>query len=55
MYIVDTPDKSDPTNQLTTVGVKLFFQALRLAAGNTASSGNPTWYIVHRSKTASQG
>lgn len=55
MYIVDTPDKSDPTNQLTTVGVKLFFQALRLAAGNTASSGNPTWYICHRSKTASQG
>lgn len=55
MYIVDTPDKSDPTNQLTTVGVKLFFQALRLAAGNTASSGNPVWYIVHRSKTASQG
>lgn len=55
MYIVDTPDKSDPTNQLTTVGVKLFFQALRLAAGNTASSGNPTWYIVHRSKTASLG
>ena len=55
MYIVDTPDKSDPTNQLTTVGVKLFFQTLRLAAGNTASSGNPAWYIVHRSKTASQG
>lgn len=55
MYIVDTPDKSDPTNQLTTVGVKLFFSALRLAAGNTASSGNPVWYIVHRSKTASQG
>lgn len=55
MYIVDTPDKSDPTNQLTTVGVKLFFAALRLAAGNTASSGNPVWYIVHRSKTASQG
>lgn len=55
MYIVDTPDKSDPTNQLTTVGVKLFFQTLRLAAGNTASSGNPVWYIVHRSKTASQG
>lgn len=55
MYIVDTPDKSDPTNQLTTVGVKLFFTALRLAAGNTASSGNPAWYVTHRAKTASVG
>lgn len=55
MYIVDTPDKSDPTNQLTTVGVKLFFTALRMAAGNTANSGNPAWYIVHRAKTASTG
>lgn len=55
MYIVDTPDKSDPTNQLTTVGVKLFFTALRLAAGNTASSGNPAWYVTHRAKTASAG
>lgn len=55
MYIVDTPDKSDPTNQLTTVGVKLFFTALRMAAGNTASSGNPAWYVVHRAKTASTG
>lgn len=55
MYIVDTPDKSDPTNQLTTVGVKLFFTALRMAAGNTANSGNPAWYVVHRAKTASTG
>lgn len=55
MYIVDTPDKSDPTNQLTTVGVKLFFTALRMAAGNTASSGNPAWYVTHRAKTASAG
>lgn len=55
MYIVDTPDKSDPTNQLTTVGVKLFFTALRMAAGNTASSGNPAWYVTHRAKTASVG
>lgn len=55
MYIVDTPDKSDPTNQLTTVGVKLFFAALRLAAGNTASSGNPAWYVTHRAKTSSAG
>lgn len=49
--ITDTPDKSDPLNQLITVGVKLYFAALRLAAGNTASSGNPAWYLVHRTKT----
>ena len=50
--IVDTPDKSDPLNQLVTVGVKSYFQALRLAAGNTASTGNPVWYLVHRCKTS---
>ena len=53
IVITDTPDKSDPLNQLVTVGVKLFFATLRLAAGNTASTGNPTWYLVHRTKTAS--
>ena len=49
--ITDTPDKADPLNQLITVGVKLYFAALRLAAGNTAGSGNPAWYLVHRCKT----
>ena len=53
IVITDTPDKSDPLNQLVTVGVKLFFATLRLAAGNTTSTGNPTWYLVHRTKTAS--
>jgi N4-gp56 family major capsid protein len=57
VVITDTPDKSDPLNQLVTVGVKLYFAALRLAAGNTsgASPGNinPVWYLVHRTKTAS--
>jgi len=53
IVITDTPDKSDPLNQLVTVGVKLYFTALRLAAGNTASTGNPVWYLVHRCKTAS--
>ena len=53
IVITDTPDKSDPLNQLVTVGVKLYFATLRLAAGNTASTGNPTWYLVHRTKTAS--
>lgn len=53
IVITDTPDKSDPLNQLVTVGVKLYFAALRLAAGNTASTGNPVWYLVHRTKTAS--
>jgi len=53
IVITDTPDKSDPLNQLITVGVKLYFATLRLAAGNTASTGNPTWYLVHRTKTAS--
>jgi N4-gp56 family major capsid protein len=52
IVITDTPDKSDPLNQLVTVGVKLYFAALRLAAGNTASTGNPTWYLVHRTKTS---
>jgi N4-gp56 family major capsid protein len=52
IVITDTPDKSDPLNQLVTVGVKLFFATLRLAAGNTGSTGNPTWYLVHRTKTS---
>jgi N4-gp56 family major capsid protein len=52
IVITDTPDKSDPLNQLITVGVKLYFAALRLAAGNTGSTGNPTWYLVHRTKTS---
>jgi len=52
IVITDTPDKSDPLNQLVTVGVKLFFGAMRLAAGNTGSTGNPTWYLVHRTKTS---
>ena len=52
IVITDTPDKSDPLNQLVTVGVKLYFAALRLAAGNTGSTGNPTWYLVHRTKTS---
>jgi len=53
IVITDTPDKSDPLNQLITVGVKLYFATLRLAAGNTGSTGNPTWYLVHRTKTNS--
>jgi len=53
IVITDTPDKSDPLNQLITVGVKLYFAALRLAAGNTGSTNNPTWYLVHRTKTSS--
>ena len=52
IVITDTPDKSDPLNQLVTVGVKIYFAALRLAAGNTGSTGNPTWYLVHRTKTS---
>ena len=52
IVITDTPDKSDPLNQLITVGVKLYFAALRLAAGNTGSTNNPTWYLVHRTKTS---
>ena len=54
IVITDTPDKSDPLNQLVTVGVKLFFATLRLAAGNTTvpSTGNPVWYLVHRTKTS---
>ena len=51
IVITDTPDKSDPLNQLVTVGVKLYFAALRLAAGN-ATTGNPVWYLVHRTKTS---
>ena len=52
IVITDTPDKSDPLNQLVTVGVKLYFATLRLAAGNTTGTGNPVWYLVHRTKTA---
>ena len=52
IVITDTPDKSDPLNQLVTVGVKLYFATLRLAAGNTAGTGNPVWYLVHRTKTS---
>jgi N4-gp56 family major capsid protein len=56
IVITDTPDKSDPLNQLVTVGVKLFFAALRLAAGNTSGVApanlNPAWYLVHRTKTS---
>ena len=52
IVITDTPDKSDPLNQLVTVGVKLYFAALRLAAGNTGSTANPVWYLVHRTKTS---
>jgi N4-gp56 family major capsid protein len=55
VVITDTPDKSDPLNQLVTVGVKLYFAGLRLAAGNTSATNtnNPVWYLVHRTKTAS--
>ena len=52
IVITDTPDKSDPLNQLVTVGVQLYFATLRLAAGNTGSTGNPVWYLVHRTKTS---
>lgn len=56
IVITDTPDKSDPLNQLVTVGVKLYFAALRLAAGNTSGTSpqniNPVWYLVHRTKTS---
>lgn len=56
IVITDTPDKSDPLNQLVTVGVKLYFAAMRLACGNTsgASPANltPVWYLVHRTKTS---
>ena len=56
IVITDTPDKSDPLNQLVTVGVKLYFAALRLAAGNTSGVApgniNPVWYLVHRTKTS---
>ena len=58
VVITDTPDKSDPLNQLVTVGVKLYFAALRLAAGNTSgvSPGNinPVWYLVHRTHQRSR-
>ena len=55
VVITDTPDKSDPLNQLVTVGVKLYFAGLRLAAGNTSTpnTSNPVWYLVHRTKTGS--
>jgi len=43
IVIADTPDKSDPLNQLTTIGFKLFYCAKAL---------NTNWFIVHRSKSA---
>lgn len=42
MYIVDSADKSDPLNQTTTVGFKIYFTALRK---------NPNYYVVLRAKT----
>lgn len=57
IVITDTPDKSDPLNQLVTVGVKLYFAAMRLACGNTSGTSpanlTPVWYLVHRTKTSS--
>lgn len=53
VIINDKPDKADPLNQLVTCGVKVYFAAMRLAAGNTAGTGNPVWYLVHRVKSAS--
>jgi N4-gp56 family major capsid protein len=56
IVITDTPDKSDPLNQLVTVGVKLYFAAMRLACGNTSGTSpanlTPVWYLVHRTKTS---
>ena len=47
IVITDTPDKSDPLNQLVTVGVKLYFAAMRLACGNTSGTSpanlTPVW------------
>jgi N4-gp56 family major capsid protein len=43
IVIADTPDKSDPLNQLTTIGFKLFYCAKAL---------NTNWFIIHRSKSA---
>ena len=43
IVVADTPDKSDPLNQLTTIGFKLFYVAKAL---------NTNWFIVHRSKSA---
>ena len=43
IVVADTPDKSDPLNQLTTIGFKLFYVAKAL---------NTNWFIIHRSKSA---
>tara|TARA_R100000808_G_scaffold5508_1_gene16710 strand:- start:2007 stop:3008 length:1002 start_codon:yes stop_codon:yes gene_type:complete len=43
IVIADTPDKSDPLNQLTTLGFKVFY---------TAKTLNSNWFVVHRSKSA---
>jgi N4-gp56 family major capsid protein len=44
VIITDTADKTDPLNQLTTAGFKVFWTTLRL---------NPNYYVIMRSKTAS--
>ena len=44
VMISDSPDKTDPLNQLTTAGFKTYWTALRL---------NCSYYVVMRSKTAS--
>ena len=44
VIITDDADKTDPLNQLTTVGFKTFWTALRL---------NCNYYVISRSKTAS--
>lgn len=46
VMITDTPDKSDPLNQLVQVAFKTFWTTLRL---------NPNHYVVMRSKTAYSG
>lgn len=42
VLITDSPDKSDPLNQLTTVGWKVYW---------TAKVLNSNWFIVHRSRS----
>tara|TARA_R110002051_G_scaffold70928_4_gene127822 strand:- start:4306 stop:5370 length:1065 start_codon:yes stop_codon:yes gene_type:complete len=44
VIITDTADKTDPLNQLTTAGFKVFWTTLRL---------NPNYYVIMRSKTDS--
>ena len=43
IVVTDTPDKSDPLNQLTTIGFKLFYTSVAL---------NSNWFVVFRSKSA---